>query len=423
MTSPEGPPAPPQKPPEDDLRMIIGVRDVYATLHETDEYDSIKDPYTRRVDAKQHRIQADRVANSKLLTEAEEALRTGGALPDLRAGDLHEYAIPEWMDKDYRPYSVTMASRGNLITRDTTAHSFMSQVPGVNAVVLTPGDLRAGAEWGAMPIFDPDISLQKVKPHLRARFLTLLNIVDDAKARKSNNDLRYAKMLRVRDVLDNIRECRTKAEVNTRLQRLVVKGIDSNEIGQFLEHPSVMAERLTMTMMQRLGSRLKPTFDTFLASVGVDIFDSVDLIARYEHPSDEVDGMPEMKLLGIDVTTSSDKYVIRNKRDLYREKNSMNDRLHDPVTREKLRTVYNIMQYEGADFIQVLDRWRSRRGTTTSSPEFEGLTFSGRQALARSIFGSLSDHHKQPMYSSEQMNSVYTALYGKFDPNQFQFSI
>ena len=231
-------------------------------------------------------------------------------------------------------------------------------------------------------------------------------------------------MQRVRDVLDQAKQCTTSDELKACLQRLIAKRFDpKQDASHFLEEPSVLSERLVWTMLQRLGARLQPNLDVFMARVGTDIFSSVDLIARYEQPAVPPDQAAAIELIGIDVTMIRDPEDLKSKQDVHRAKNRGRVRLSDPVTHERPRTVYRVMQFDSINFSQVLTKWRARRGQSTSSPEFEGLTFSDRQSLAREIFQCLVNHRGEPVYTPEAVQQAYRSVYGQHDPEQFQFSL
>lgn len=400
-------PAEPRSP--NDPRIQFDIKDVYRTLDEGD------DPYTQKLAEKAFRIKATRVRNGRLLADAREAVQAG-EVPDISWDSLIPYPTPEWLQEDYRSYTVAMAGRGNLITRALAAHAHMPRKPDVQAVVLTPGDLRAAAEWGAMPQFDPTQTMASVKPHQRLRLLELMDVVDDAQFRKLSSDMRFAKMQRVRDVFYQTRECHTQGELRECLTQLVQKEFNPQELKSFLEESNVIAERLALTMIHRLGSRLQPELDVFPSRISTDIYSNVDLIVRYLHQE-------KIELIGIDVTTIQQHQAVDRKREHHRIKNRAGEKLRDPVTEEYQPALFQVLQLSGLHYKYVLNKWRQRRGVTTATPEFGGLRFSDRHDLVRAIHHCLKEKYSKSLYSDEDMIKAYRSLYSQHDPDQFQFSL
>lgn len=333
----------------------------------------------------------------------------------------------DFLLEDARRFPIEVTRQGEIVSRDLTTHAFLPHREDLRVVPLTRGDLDAAAEWDMLPALPMEPGeIDKVRPFYRREGAyqalgtvsrlesnVILSVIDRLQHQRihdlyeANSQRRLAERVEPPSVGD-LSEREMTAELRTILR--------SSRLEQYMERPEQLAERVALTLMARLGSRMVPNYEMFRSDVSEDLLSNVDLLAR----THDLVGKRSW-ITGLDVTIATDQDVIaRKQRRLGPAGNLME--MHDPETRHLTQGQKTLLHLRGYDWPHMLQLWEQRRGNTTITPEYF-LRYDHRRELASQAIGKLRQLSGDPLYSYESIRQVYTKVYGRFDPPGQHFGV
>lgn len=323
--------------------------------------------------------------------------------------ELQPFPFSE-LEVDIRRYPIRLSRAGEFFTADLANNSHLPRRPEVpSALHLTPGDLHAAAQWGMLP------QLEIVGRRSPQDVQAARAIIDFVEYQTALRQLFIEKHLfddQAWDYVGSIRDPKQAAQSSAEhINQCPIRPITHTDIYTYSERPPILAERMSFTLLSRLGGRLQPPISVFQPRAGVDRFKKIDILARVDSPD------TEPGLVGIDVTLKN------NVRDIWdKSLRTQTPRLTaQPTTTTDPRTGQSspvhrdvvVWPFEVSPYA-IFELWKVNRGTTTLTPEYM-IPPIYRKLLSRSLLKRMCTPGGQRLYDDATIVQAYATLYGAYE--------